>query len=266
MKKHLIIILTLIFNLTGCSHHETANEIRVGTIAGPETELMQVAKKVALQRYGLKVTITQFNDYVLPNRALHDGDIDANAFQHLAYLKAQNKAQGYRLVSVGKTFLYPMGVYSNKITSLKALKAGDKIALPNDPSNETRALLLLQQAKLIQLKSGQTELTPEDITSNPKQLKWVTLDAANLPGELPDVTAAVINTTFAKPAGLSTSQAILLENRDSPYTNLIVTTQKLSQSKKIKELVKAYQSKQVVAKAHALFGDSAIAGFNSPPS
>ena len=159
-----------------------------------------------------------------------------------------------------------MGVYSNKITSLKALKAGDKIALPNDPSNETRALLLLQQAKLIQLKSGQTELTPEDITSNPKQLKWVTLDAANLPGELPDVTAAVINTTFAKPAGLSTSQAILLENRDSPYTNLIVTTQKLSQSKKIKELVKAYQSKPVTTKARALFGDSAIAGFNPPPS
>jgi D-methionine transport system substrate-binding protein len=261
MKKIMILLTLLTVILTGCSHQEAKDVVRVGTIAGPETELMKVAQQVALKRYGLHIQIVQFNDYVLPNRALVEGDIDANAFQHLAYLKAQNKAQGFHLVSAGKTFLYPMGLYSNKIHSIDALKKGDKIALPNDPSNETRALLLLQTKGIITLKKGETELTTHDIIANPKQLDWVTLDAANLPAALNDVSAAVINTTFAKPAGLNPKNALIIENAQSPYTNLIVTTASKLDSQKIKELVSSYQSKAVLEKARQLFGSSAIAGF-----
>jgi len=259
MKQWLTICISLC--LSACSHPEPKNVIRVGTIAGPETDLMQVVKQVALKRYHLIVKIDTFNDYILPNQALHDGEIDANAFQHLPYLEAQNKARGYHLVAAGKTFLYPMALYSQKIKSLTQLKTADKIAIPNDPSNEARALLLLQRAKLISLKNKATEATVNDIDSNPKKLQFITLDAAGLPRTLQDVTVAVINTTFAKPAGLNPQQGLIVENTDSPYTNIIATTPALLHSKKLRELVQAYQSPAVLLKAKSLFGHMAIAGF-----
>jgi len=268
MKKNRILqtlILILCINLAACHKPEAANVIRVGTIAGPETQLMQAAKKVALQRFGLHVKIVTFNDYIQPNSALVDGDIDANSFQHLPYLEAQNKAHDWHLVAVAKTFLYPMAIYSNKYTRLQKLPHGGKIALPNDPSNETRALLLLQQQHVITLRHGQTELTPDAITNNPKRLTFETFDAAFLPRTLDDVDAAIINTTYAQPAGLKASQALARENTHSRYTNVIATTQTLAASKKIQELVKAFQSAPVLAKAKSLFGNNAIAGFKLAP-
>ncbi len=257
-----LIICTIGINLLSCHKPEAANVITIGTIAGPETELMQVAKTVALKRYGLHIKIITFNDYVQPNQALVDGDLDANSFEHLPYLQAQNKARGWRLVSVAKTFLYPMAIYSKRYTKLDQLPVHATIALPNDPSNETRSLLLLEQQHVIRLKHQSTELTPADIVSNAKKLQFKTFAAAFLPRTLDDVDAAVINTTFAKPAGLNPQQSLAHENTESAYTNIIATTINLKRSTKIKELVKAFQSKPVLQKARSLFGDNAIAGFN----
>lgn len=263
MKK-ILLIITLTFLLVGCSSSkEKPNEIKVGTIAGPETQLMEVAKKVALEKFGLHVHIVTFTDYNMPNVALADKAIDANAFQHMPFLLSQIKQHGYLFSVVGKTFLYPMALYSKMETKLSNLKPKSKIAIPNDPSNEARALLLLQSAGLITLKANVSiNATTHDIAANPKQFQIISLDAAQLPRALNDVALAAINTNYAIPTGLSPSKnALFVEKSDSPYMNLIVARTDDKNKKKIKELVKAYQSSAVKAEAKKLFGDGAIAGF-----
>ena len=266
MKKLFTLLLTVIstLTLTACSHHkEAANVVKVGTIAGPETTLMEVAKKVALKEFGLHVKIVTFTDYNTPNEALEDGEIDVNAFQHYPFLLSQIKSRGYSLVPVGDTFLYPMGLYSKKIHKLSELKPGDQIAIPNDPSNEARALLLLQKADLITLKPKATiNATTQDIESNPHHYKIISMDAAQLPRVLEDVSLAAINTNYSIPAGLSPSKdALFAEQTDSPYMNIFVARAVDKNKLKIKELVEAYQSEPVLQKANAIFGDGAIAGF-----
>lgn len=266
MKKIILLLGSLVLVLlAGCHHQkqEAQNVVTVGTIAGPESQLMQVAKQVAKKQYGLDVQIIPFSDYNAPNLALVSGSIDANAFQHKAFLDAQIKARGFKLAPIGKTFLYPMGVYSEKIKSIEAVKVGDKVAVPNDPSNEARALLLLQKAKLIKLKPDVgVNATTADIVSNPKQLQFVELDAAQLPRSIKDVTLAVINTTYAGEIHLSPMRdALIHESTDSPYVNLIVVQADHKNDKKLQALVKAFQSQPVKAKAKQLFGDGAIAGW-----
>lgn len=265
LKKVFCILLSLVcLGLTACgSDKNDPNTVIVGTIAGPETTLMQVAKEVAKKRYGLKVKIVTFSDYNTPNVALSDGSLDANAFQHMPYLDEQNKQHGYNLVSVGKTFLYPMAIYSNHLKKLSDIKNGSKVAIPNDPSNEARALLLLQKAGLITLRKGAgLNATPIDISSNPKKLQFIALDAAELPRALQSVAIAVINTNYAIPAGLSPSKdGLFEEGTDSPYTDIIAARADNAHSKKIRELVAAYQSQAVVDKAKQIFGDGAIPGF-----
>lgn len=266
LKKVLSLLVAglMLVGFSACSQQKDGpNTVIVGTIAGPETSLMQVAKRVAKERYGLDLKIVTFSDYNTPNAALADGSLDANAFQHLPYLKSQDKEHGYHLISVGKTFLYPMGLYSKKIKELSQLKEGDKIAIPNDPSNEARALLLLQKAGLIKLREGVTiTATPMDIVENPKHLKFIPLGAAELPRILDSVSIAAINTNYAVPAGLSPSKDALFEEApDSPYTNIIAARKNDANLNKIKELVAAYQSQPVVDKAKKIFGDAAIPGF-----
>ena len=154
-------------------------------------------------------------------------------------------------------------MYSKKITSIKQLKAGDQIAIPNDPSNESRALLLLQQGGLITLKAGAgVNATVQSIATNPMNLKITEIDAAQLPRVLQDVTAAVINNDFAQPAGLLASKdGILVENANSPYMNVIVIRPDEKDLLKIKELVESYQSPEVKAAAYKLYGNNAIAGW-----
>ena len=259
-KKLIIIILSLFF--IACSKKEDQNTIKVGTISGPETALMQVAAKQALQAYGLHVKIISFSDYTTPNIALNDGDIDANAFQHFPYLEAQIKERGYKIAVAAKTFLYPMAGYSRTITDIANLPMNAKVAIPNDPSNEGRALLLLQRFALIKLKPnvGFTA-TPSDIIDNPKHLKFIELDAAQLPRSMRDVSLAIINTNYAIPSGLSPAKdSIISENAQSPYTNIIVVREGEQSLKKVRELIKAYQSKPVLEKAKQLFGVDAIPG------
>lgn len=262
MIKKLVSLLlcSFLLILTGCQHKEAKNTIKVGTIAGPETALMEVAKKVALQRYGLHIDIVRFSDYNTPNAALSDGSIDANMFQHVPFLQQQIKARGYKLAVVGKTFVYPMAIYSKKIAHLAQLPAHSKVAIPNDPSNEARALLLLQKAGLITLKPHITvNATTLDIVKNPKDLQFVELGAAELPRALSDVEIATINTNYALPAGLSPKKnALFAEGDDSLYANVVVVRDDEKGEKKFKELVAALHSKAVLKKAKQLFGDGAI--------
>lgn len=247
----------LILSLIACNK-PSPNTLVVGTIAGPETELIKTAQQVALKEYGLTIKIVEFNDYNLPNEALQDGSLDVNVYQHLPYLKAAILAHSYNLQAIGRTFVYPMGIYSKKFKSLKDIPENSIIAVPNDPSNEMRAFLLLEESHLITLKNTTNSGIP-DIESNPKQLKFKEMDAAQLPRVLPDVAAAVINTTFALPAGLSPSHnALFTENKDSPYANIIVIRRDTLKRPQLELLVKALNSDEVKEKAKSLFGDAAI--------
>lgn len=227
MKTLLKSTLILLFgiSLLACQGKDsTKGKITVGTIAGPESRIMETAKTVAKDKYNLDIHIIEFNDYNLPNAAVADGSIDANMFQHQPYLDASIKAHGYKLVSIGKTFLYPMGAYSKRWKSTKNLPHMGIIAIPNDPSNEGRALLLLQKEGIITLTPGAgLTATPVDIIKNKLQLNFKELDAAQLPRVLDDVDLALINTNFAIPAGLLPKKdALILEDADSPYANIVV--------------------------------------------
>ncbi len=253
----LISILILILGLASCNK-PAPNTLVVGTIAGPETELIETAREIAKKDYGLSIKVVEFNDYNLPNEALQDGSLDVNVYQHLPYLKAAMAAHGYNLQAIGRTFVYPMGIYSKKFKSLTDLPAKSIIAIPNDPSNEARALLLLQEAQLITLKNTSNSNVPE-IDSNPKQFQLKEMDAAQLPRVLPDVAAAVINTTFALPAGLNPLRdALFTENKDSPYANIIVIRKDTEKRQALELFVKALNSAPVKAKAKQLFGNAAI--------
>jgi D-methionine transport system substrate-binding protein len=223
--------------------------IKVGTVSGPDAQVWAVVQKVA-KREGLNVKVIEFNDYVQPNAALDAGDLDANSFQTGPYLDGQIKQRGYKLVSVGLTYISPIGVYSKKFKSLNDLPQGAKVAVPNDPSNENRALLLLQNKGLIKLRAGAgangNNATPLDVAENPKKVKIVELDAAQLPRALGDVDAAVINTNYALAAGLQpTKDAIALEDIHSPYANLIAVRVQDKDKPWVKKLVAAYQSEDV---------------------
>lgn len=247
----------LALSLIACNK-PSPNTLVVGTISGPESELIKTAQQVAIDHYNLKVKLVEFNDYNLPNAALQDGSLDVNVYQHLPYLKAAIHAHGYNLQAIGKTFVFPMGIYSKKFKSLNDLPEQSIIAIPNDPSNELRAFLLLQQSGLITLKHTDTSSVPE-IATNPKNLIFKEMDAAQLPRTLADVAAAVINTTYAMPAGLSLSKdTLFIESKDSPYANLIVIRRDTLKRSQLELFVKAMNSVEVKDKAKELFGESAI--------
>ncbi len=248
---------------SSCGNGQKSGAIKVGTIAGPETELMQVAKDVAKSCYNLDVKIITFSDYNMPNAALNDGSIDANMFQHQSFLDSQVAARGYKLASVTKTFIFPMGVYSQKYTQLDHLPLNARIAIPSDPSNEARALLLLQDAMLITLAPGKTlDATVQDVVQNPREIQLVSLPAAQLPRALTDVDAAVINTNYAIPAGLSLRDALYSEGPASPYANLLVVRAGRQNDPRVQQLVSALHSEGVLAAARRIFGDSAIPAWN----
>ncbi|MEL7886125.1 MetQ/NlpA family lipoprotein [Serratia marcescens] len=252
--------------LAGCGQDEkNPNHIKVGVIVGAEQQVAEVAQKVAKEKYGLDVELVTFNDYVLPNEALSKGDIDLNAFQHKPYLDQQIKDRGYKLVPVGNTFVYPIAGYSKKIKSLDELKEGSQIALPNDPTNLGRSLLLLQKVGLIKLKEGVGLLpTVLDVTENPKNLKLVELEAPQLPRSLDDqqIALAVINTTYASQIGLTPAKdGLFVEDKDSPYVNLLVAREDNKDAENVKKFVQAYQSDEVDAAANKIFNGGAVKGW-----
>lgn len=223
-----------------------AKDIKIGVTPGEHAQIMEKVKDVAAAK-GLNLEVIEFSDYVVPNQALADGDLDANSFQHQPYLDNQIADRGYDLVSVGKTITTPMGVYSNRVKSPDELADGATVAIPNDPTNGGRALLVLQKEGVIKvnpedgLKAG-----PADVTENPKNLQFVELDAAQLPRSLDDVDAAVINTNYALEAGLRpTVDAIAIEGAESPYANLIVVRSEDKDAEWVKTLVESYNNDQI---------------------
>ncbi len=260
--------LTLAALFQGCggpSSHNDAHYIRVGVQSGPEYALAETAKQVAKARFGLEVELIQFNDYVLPNEALHQGDIDANVFQNRPYLDVQAKQRGYKFAIAGNTFVYPLAGYSKKLKHIDELKDGSTIVIPNDPTNGGRALLLLQKAGLLRLKEGVGLLpTLADITDNPKKLKILELEAPQLPRTLDDqhVSISIINNTFATPVGIIANRdGLFVEDKESPYVNIVVSREDNKNDEKIKQFVQAYQSEEVEETANKEFKGGAIKGW-----
>jgi len=223
-----------------------AKTIKIGVTPGIHEQVAEFVKPL-VEKKGLTVKLVTFSDYVLPNQALADGDIDMNIFQHKPYLDTQVKDRGFKLISAGTNFIAPMGFYSEKIKDMAALKSGDKIAIPNDPSNGGRALLLLQKFGVLKIKAAPGAIPGVlDIEGNPKNVKIIELDAAQLPRSLADVTVAAINTNYAVSAGLNPARdSIAREGADSPYANIFAIRAADKDAPWVKTFVSTYQSEPV---------------------
>ncbi|WP_119344577.1 MetQ/NlpA family ABC transporter substrate-binding protein [Facilibium subflavum] len=246
----------------GYSTYQSAqktNIITVGYTKSPEQDkIMHLVKQIALDKYGLDVKLISFGDYNLPNRALSDGDIDANVFQHIPFLENQIKQFGYKITSIGKTFIYPMGLFSNSIHSLNAVPVGAKVAIPNDPTNRGRALMILADAGLIKLKPGVTwKANLDDVISNPYKLQIIPLQADQVANNLNSVSLAVINNDFLPKAHLTLKQALFVEPKDSPFANIIVVRDQDQNDPLLHKFVEAYQSPKVEKLAQKLYPDDA---------
>ena len=260
----IVVVIVAIAAFFGFNHKsggsKTANKtVNIGIMTGTKEDdsIWSTVSKTAKDKYGITLKFTHFTDYTQPNTALKNGDIDLNAFQHYAFLKAWNKANNGDLVAIGDTVISPISVYSKSLKTLSDIKEGGTIAVPNDASNESRALYVLKSAGLIKLDvSGQTLATVKDITSNPKNLVIKELDASQTARALDSVDAAVINNNYAVTAGLKKADAIFTEpvNKDSQqWINIIVANKKDANSSVYKDVVKAYESeatKKAIAKAY----------------
>ena len=271
MKKFMKLLFPALLILSGCllsgcdKTSEDIHHIKVGVINGAEQDVAEVAKQVALKKYGLHVELVGFSGSLLPNDPTAHKELDANVFQHRPFLEQDNKARGYHLVAVANTFVFPMAGYSRKIHHVTELKSGDTIAIPNDPTNLGRALLLLQKEKLITLREG-TGLLPTlpDIISNPLNLNIIEMEGAQLPRVLddPKVTVAIISTTYIQQTGLSpTRDGIFIEDKNSPYVNIIATREDNKNAENVKTFIKAYQSPEVAAAAETIFNGGAVKGW-----
>lgn len=219
--------------------------LRIGVTPGPHAQILEVVKPIAAKK-GLDIKIIEFSDYVVPNQALHAGELEANSFQNQPYLDNQIKDRKLELVSVGLTVNFPLGIYSSKHKSWAEVPDGATIAIQNDPTNGGRSLLLLRDKGVIKLRDGVGfRPTVADIIENPKKLKIVEIDAAQTARSLPDVAAAAINTNYAVEAKIEPTSAILREDPKGPYVNLIAVRAADKDKPWVKALVESYQSPEV---------------------
>ncbi len=241
---------------------QTKQVVRIGATPGPHAQILEAVKPIAAQK-GLDLKIVEFSDYVVPNAALAAGELEANSFQHKPYLDNQKADRGYKIEAVAATVNFPIGVYSKKHKSFDAVPNGGTVAIPNDPTNGGRALLLLQEKGFIKLK-GDVGFKPSvaDITENAKRLKFVEIDAAQAPRVLDDVDAGVVNTNYATQAGLNpVKDAILREDPKGPYVNLIAVREQDKDKPWVKTLVEAYHTPEVKAFVEQKFGGAVLAGW-----
>ena len=250
MKKIIAIALTLLFalSLTACA--KMAETLKVGASVTPHAEILKVAKD-ELAKEGITLEIVEFTDYVLPNTSLESGDLDANYFQHKPYLDTFNAEHGTNLVSVAAIHYEPFGIYAGKTASIEALQDGATISVPNDGSNEARALLVLEAQGLIKLKEGVgTTATVLDIAENPKNLNIIEMEAAQLAISLQDVDLAVINGNYALQAGLNAAtDALATEDANSAaaqeYANILAVKAGNESDPRIAKLIVALESDAV---------------------
>lgn len=221
MNKRFIVLVAILFSLLS-SCFSSKNGFKVAATPVPHAQMLEFVKP-ELKAQGIDLVIVVTDDYNMPNRALANHEVEANFFQHTPFMEEQIKQFGYSIESIAKVELEPMGIYSKKIHSLSELKDNATISVPNDPTNEARALGLLQEQGIIQLDDpNNLQATVLNITYNPKQIKFIEVDAAMLPRSLADVDAAAINTNYALEAKLSPlKDALVLESKDSPYANVI---------------------------------------------
>ena len=247
-KKFFAIALSAILTLTlsACGgKKESAVVLNVAASSTPHAVILeQVVDDLAEQ--GIDLQIHEYGDYIVPNTAVEEGEEDANYFQHLPYLESFNANEGTHLVSVGGVHVEPMGVYAGKTATLEELADGAVIAVPNDPTNEGRALLL-ESLGLIKLQdSSNLEATPNDIAENPKNLIFKELEAAMIPNTVEEVDLSVINENYALEAGFNpAADALAIESADSPYVNIVAVREGSEDSPEIQALVKALQSEEI---------------------
>lgn len=260
MKKKLFaIVLGLALILTACGSKKDdqkkeapagdaaeSNKIVIGVSPVPHEEIIENLKD-DFKEAGLDVKVVVFDDYIQPNIQTNEGDLDANFYQHIPYLDAFNKEQGTDLVSIGAVHIEPLGVYSDKISDLKDLPEGATVIIPNDTSNGARALLILEKNGVIKLKdSTNVNATEQDIVENPKNIKFVPMEAASIAGVYKDADAAVINSNYALGAGLKPgTDSIAIEDAvDNPYANVIVVKKGREGEEKFKKFMEILQSEK----------------------
>ncbi|MEV7022999.1 MetQ/NlpA family ABC transporter substrate-binding protein [Kitasatospora sp. NPDC093558] len=259
----------LAFSLAACSSSGSSSSdpnapLKVVASPTPHGQILKFVKDNLADKAGLKLDIKEVTDYVTPNTAVQDGSADANYFQHVPYLEDFNKKNGTTIVSVEPVHLEPLGVYSKKIKSITDLPDGATIGLPNDATNEGRALKLLADNKLITLKDGvTTAATPADITGNPKNLKWKELEAAQLPRSVADLDAAVINGNYALDSGLKpATDALVLEKAEgNPYANILAVKKGKENDPRVKKLAELLHSPEVKKYIDDTFKGSVIPAF-----
>jgi D-methionine transport system substrate-binding protein len=254
--------------LAACGSKETTGDetkklndkkLIIGVTSGPHEQIVEKVAEVAAKD-GLELELKVFSDYVMPNTALDQEELDVNSYQHLPFLEQFNKDHGTKLVTAGKTILNPMAVYSNTYKSLDDLPKGAKVGLPNDPTNGSRALAVFEEAGLIKIKEDKKETASiYDLEENPKEIEFIELDAAQIPKQLSELDAAAINTNFALEAGLNPKKdSIALESTNSPYVNFLVVREGYEDDPTIAKLRKAYQSEEVKNFILEEFGGSVI--------
>jgi D-methionine transport system substrate-binding protein len=233
----------------------------IGGTAGSNTDQLKQGIVPILEKKGYKVKLVEFNDYVQPNLALAQGSLDANFFQHQVYLKKFAADQKLDITELVQGPIAPMGVYSTKRKTLADVKEGDRVTLPNDPSNLARALVLLEQNKLITLKPGIDALrsTERDVAENPKKLKFIPLEAAQLPRSLGDTEYAIVNGNFAISSGLKLTEAVVLEKTPDYYLNVVAVKNADKNTQWAKDIAEAYRSKEFKAVV-----DSKFQGYAKP--
>ena len=246
----------------GSDNNTEAVTIKIGATPAPHAEILEVVKPI-LAEQNINLEITVFNDYVTPNTAVEDGSLDANYFQHITYMNGFNESDGTHLVSVGNVHYEPLGLYAGKASTVADLTDGAQIAVPNDTTNEARALLLLQQEGLITLKEGAgINATKADIVENPKNLDIVELEANQLPVRLQDVDMAVINGNYAIDAGLKVSDAVAIEAADgeaaTAYANVLVVKEGHENDDAIQALYTALCSDEVRTYMEETYGGAVV--------
>ena len=241
---------------------EDKKELKVGIISGEDEDVWRVVTAEAAKK-GLTIEAVVFNDYTQPNEALARGEIDANAFQHLPYLESQVAQHGYKIVPVGYTAVWPIGLYSRKHAKVADLPDGAVVGVPNDPSNEGRALRVLQNEGLIKLKDGTGILaTIADIAENPKNLEIKELDAGIVGRSVDDLDAAIVNTDWALKSGLTPENRIAQEPvDDNPYRNFIAVREESKDEPWVKPLVEAYQNDAVKAEFDRVYKGTGISAY-----
>ncbi|MFE8702739.1 MetQ/NlpA family ABC transporter substrate-binding protein [Cytobacillus sp. FJAT-54145] len=266
MKKlsFLLSVLLLVGILAGCGSEGASGELndkklKIGVTSGPHEQIVEKVAEVAAKD-GLELELVVFSDYIMPNTALAEGELDVNSYQHKPFLDKFNEDHKTNLVEVGKTILNPMGIYSDKFDSFDDLPKGAKFGLPNDPTNGSRALYILEEAGYIKIKEDKREIASiYDLEENPLELEFIELDAAQIPKQLSELDAAAINTNFALEAGLSPKDdSILLETPKSPYVNFLVVREENKNDPVLEKLRKAYQSEEVKQFILEEFGGSVI--------